>query len=85
MTKVKEMLPFLIATAISYFVLLSLLLLIGEVESGNIIIFFVIPLLCLLFSIAYGINNSLNILYAVSCHRLWICCIDRKCDRDDIA
>ncbi|MGL5435616.1 MAG: hypothetical protein ACRDBO_09515 [Lachnospiraceae bacterium] len=65
MKKVKEMLPFLTAIAISYFIFLSLLLLIGEMESGCIIMFIVNPLLCLAFSIAYGINNSLNVLYAV--------------------
>jgi len=65
MEKSKAMLPSLTAIALSYYVLLSLLLLIGEMGIGSIILFVVFPLICLAFSIAYGINHSISILYVI--------------------
>ena len=72
MGKIKAMLPSLTMVAISYYVLLSLLLLIGEMEVGSIILFLAIPLICLGFSIAYGINHSFSILYAILASVLFI-------------
>ena len=65
MRKLKVMSPSLIAIILISYILLSLLLLIGEMGIGSTILFAIIPLVCLAFSIAYGINNSLNLFYAV--------------------
>ena len=65
MEKAKAMLLPLTATTLGYYILLSLLLQIGEIGIGAIILLVAIPLICLLFSIAYGINHSFNILYAI--------------------
>ncbi|MDR1588617.1 MAG: hypothetical protein LBS51_00285 [Oscillospiraceae bacterium] len=63
--RAKAMLPPLTVITLSYYIFLSLLLLIGEIGVGIIILFVVIPLICLAFSIAYGINNSINIFYVI--------------------
>ena len=49
MGKIKAMLPPLTMVTISYYVLLSLLLRIGEMEVGSIILLVAIPLCCLGF------------------------------------
>ena len=65
MEKSKAMLPSLTAITLGYYFFLSILLLIGGIGIGVIILLVAIPLICLFFSIAYGINHSFNILYAI--------------------
>jgi len=66
MGKAKAMLTPLTATALGYYISISLLLLIGEPGIGAIILLVVNPFICLAFSIVYGINHSINILYALN-------------------
>ena len=62
MKKIKTMLPFLAVIALSY---CFLPLLIKGRGTQIIVLLVAIPLACLVISIAYGINNSLNILYPI--------------------
>ena len=62
MRKIKTMLPFLTVIALSY---CFLPLLIAGIGTLIVILFVAIPLVCLVCSIAYSINNSLNIFYPV--------------------
>lgn len=69
MRKIKEMLPFLTVIMISYYLLP---LLINEINTGFFILFVVIPLICFISSIIYGINYSLNVLFIVCTAVLFI-------------
>ena len=62
MKKIKAMFPFLAVIALSHYLLP--LLIIGS-GTQIVILFAALPLICIVCSIAYGINNSRNLLYPV--------------------
>ena len=62
MKKIKTMVPFLVAIALSY---CFLPLLIRDGGTQTIALLVAIPIVCFIISIVYGINNSLNVLYPV--------------------
>ena len=62
MKKRKNMLPFLIIIALSY---CFFPLLIRGYDSQIVVLFVAIPIVCLIISIAFSINNSLSVLYPV--------------------
>ena len=59
MRKIKTMLPFLTGIVLNYYLLTSIM------GTGPIILLAVVPSICFICSIVYGINNSFSILYAV--------------------
>lgn len=63
MQKAKAMMPFLTALVVGAYSLLSLAL--GMDDAGFVVLFFAIPLFCLLVSILYGMNYSFDPFFAI--------------------
>ena len=60
--KLKSMIPYLIINAIAFYVLPVL---ITDTGSAMGMMLFILPLICLITSLIYGIKNSLNIVYPI--------------------
>ena len=60
--KLKSMIPYLIINAIAFYVLPVL---ITDTGSAMGMMLFILPLICLITSLMYGIKNSFNIVYPI--------------------
>ena len=62
MKKLKSMLPYLLVIVLDFYLLPFL---IKDTGSAMMMLLVVVPLICFVCSLSYGINNSFNWLYAM--------------------
>ncbi len=62
MKKIKEMLPYLIVNVIAFY---FIPIIIKDTGTAMVVMLILLPLICLLTSLIYGMKNSFNILYVI--------------------